>query len=148
VSIPGAGVTPAASFELAGLEPQRPPPAILADLIDPVSGEYASLTRGASIADGMVTHLLSVQRGTGAAVRDIGHRLREITNVENQAGDLVKSFVRQALKPATDSGTIQIRTISATVNPDDGTQVDLFIDYVDALTPQPDPTTRRLTFSP
>ncbi len=148
MSIPSAGVTPAASFELAGFEPQRPPPAILADLIDPATGEYQSLTRSATIADGLVVHLMSTQRGTGASVRTIGHRLREVTHVENVAGDLVKSLVRQALKPAVDTGTIQIDNIATEANPEDGTQIDLVIQYIDGSMPARDPTARRLTFSP
>ena len=90
MGIPPSGITPAASFELAGFEPQLPAPAILADEIDHETGDFGSLTRTRTIADGMVLYLTAVQRGSGAGVRRRGHRLREVRHVDEQAPELIE----------------------------------------------------------
>lgn len=144
--IPLAGVTPASSFELNGFEPQRGPVPILADDIDPKTGEYRSITRSANLSDATVSYLLSIQRGSGAAVRSFGHRLREIRQVEEQSVELVASYLRQALEPATKSGMIRLDKVTATVNVDDPTQVDPVVQYVDLLERRVED--RNKTFSP
>lgn len=133
MSNPQAGVTPAASFELAGFEPQRRPVAILADDIDPKTGEFRSITRSANMTEALVNYLLSVQRGSGAAVRSFGHRLRELRQVEDDSTELAESYVRAALEPATRSGMVRIDRLTIEVNPGDGTQVDAHVQYVDLL---------------
>lgn len=147
MAIPPSGITPAASFELAGFEAQLPPPAIVADKIDQKTGDFESLTESRGIADGLVIYLLSVQRGSGASVRNFGHRLREIRHVDERAAELFESYVREALEPGTDSGLIRFRQIAADEDPEDGTQVNATVEYVDLLAPRKD-AERRLTFTP
>lgn len=144
--IPLAGVTPASSFELNGFEPQLPPVAILADDIDPATGEFRTITRSAKLSDSLVSYLMSIQRGSGAAVRSFGHRLREIRQVEDQSVELVVSYLRQALEPATRAGMIRIDRVTATVNASDPTQIDPVVEYVDLLEQRVED--RNKTFSP
>jgi len=146
VTIP-AGITPAASFELAGFEPQLPPPVILADKIDPQTGEFASLVDGRTVAEGLVQHLLTVQRRTGASVRGFGHRLREIRHVDEHAAELVESYVREALQPGVDSGTIRLNRVEAEEDAEDPTQVNATIEYLDLSAPVRDQD-RSFTYSP
>ncbi len=147
MSIPAAGITPAASFELAGFVPQTPAPAILADVIDPKTGDFASLTRSATIADGMVQFLTSVQRGSGAAVRSFGQRFREVTHNDERASETLESFVVEALKPAVDSGTIRFERVTSVPDPEDGTQVNTVVEYIDLLAEQKNASQRK-TFNP
>ena len=147
MSVPAAGVTPAASFELAGFEPQRDPPAILADDIDPKTGEFRTLTAGSGIADGMAQFLLTVQRGSGASVRNFGQRFREITHNDGRATDSFQSFAREALRPGVDSGTLRVGRVVTTVDPADDTQAETVIEYTDLLAAPKDPNARK-TFSP
>jgi hypothetical protein len=147
VSIPPAGITPAASFELNGFEPQRAPPVILADKIDPLTGEFLSLTKTYTVAEGMATYLSAVQRSTGAAVRNIGHRFRELKHVDEQAPELAESMARQALQPAVDAGVLQFDRIESEVHADDGSQLGIETRFIDLGSPRQD-RTRRVTFKP
>ena len=147
MSIPSGGITPAASYELAGFEPPKAPPAILADLIDPETGDFASLEESAEIADGLVLYLLRVERGSGAAVRSFGQRFRAITHIEGSTPAELEQEIRRALKPGTDSGTLRFERVSATVDESDPTQMNLDVAYVDLLAPSRD-AERRLTFNP
>jgi hypothetical protein len=147
VSIPQAGITPAASFELAGFVPQKPPPAILADLIDPETGDFASLTRSAGIADGMVQFLTTVQRGTGACVRSFGQRFREVTHNDERASETLESFVIEAVKPAVESGTVRFERITSDPDNEDPNQVNNVVEYIDLLAEQKNANQRK-TFNP
>lgn len=147
MSIPSGGITPAGSYELNGFEPPRAAPAILADDIDPVTGEFRTLEEGVGIADGMVAFLLRVERGSGASVRSFGQRFRRITHVDSTAPAEFEAEVRRALKPATDSGTLRFEKLSAEVDEIDSTQINLEVTYTDLLAPSRD-AERRLTFTP
>lgn len=145
-NIPPAGVTPASAFALEQHAISEPPPAILADMIDPATGEYLSIVDSATIADGLVVHLLRTQRGSGAAVIEFGHRFRELTHVTEESPELVESMAREALRPATDAGIVAFRKVDAEVEPDDRTQLNTGIDYTDLLAPRRD-ADRTFTFT-
>ncbi len=114
------------------------PVPILADPIDPKTGEYLSLEDSASIAQGLVVTLLRTERDSGAAVLGFGQRFRSIRNVTSQAPELAESIAREALEPARAAGVLQLSAVAAAVNPSDGTQVDTSIDYLDLLAPADD----------
>jgi hypothetical protein len=135
VSAPPSGITPAGSFELAGFDPELPPPAILADKIDPVTRDFASVTEGYGIADGLALFLLGVQRGTGSAVRSFGQRFGEITHVDTEAPNSYEAFAREALEPGIRSGTLRFNRVSVTADPNDPTQLNPEVAYVDLLAP-------------
>ena len=134
-SIPYAGLSPAAAFTISGFAAQVKPPAILADLIDPETRDYASLTQSQGIADGMVIHALSVHRGTGAAVLDTGHRLRELRQVDERSPVTTESVLREAMQHAKDSGAAEFRRIEAEVDSGDPTQVNSAVVFKDLLAP-------------
>ncbi len=146
MSIPQGGISPAASFELAGHEPQLGPPTIFADDIDPVTGDFRSLTRGVGVADGLATFLLTVQRGSGAAVRTFGHRFREVTHADGKAPETIESFAKEALRPGVESGTLRLERVVAEIDSGDGTQTNTQIEYIDQLAKRSDPS-RRKTFN-
>lgn len=137
-SIPSAGVAPAASFELAGLVPQLPPTPILAEPINARSREVESINEGVSVAQGMVGYLVGLQRGSGAAIRSFGQRFRELSHVDSESSETVNSMVREALKPATDSGVLLIDSIAVAVEPGDSTQIEGRITYRDLAEPRAD----------
>lgn len=147
MSVPAAGITPAASFELAGFEPQKPAPAILADLIDPETGDFASLTRSATIADGMVQFLITTQRGSGAAVRSFGQRFREVTHNDERANETLESLVVEAMKPAVDAGIVRFNRITSVPDSEDPAQVNNVVEYIDLLAEQKNASQRK-TFNP
>jgi hypothetical protein len=145
-NIPPAGVTPASAFALEQHAVSEPPPAILADKIDPATGEYQSIVDTATIADGLVVHLLRTQRGSGAAVLEFGQRYRELSHVTSESPELVESMTREALEPATDAGVVAFKRIDAEVEDDDGAQINAGIQYTDLLAPRRD-ADRSFTFT-
>lgn len=146
-SIPPAGYSPASAFELVGHAVSQNPVAILADSIDPKTGEYLSIEDSASIADGLVVTLLRTQRDSGAAVLGVGQRFREVRHVDDQAAVLAESLAIEALQPALDAGVVGFRELSGVVNAIDPTQVDVTIDYLDLLAPAKEQE-QELTFNP
>lgn len=132
-SIPPAGYSPASAFTLVIHEPPTVPVPILADLIDPKTGEYLSLEDSATIADGLVVTLLRTRRDSGAAVQGVGQRFRELRNVDSDTPVLAESMAREALAPAVTAGIIELRTVAAATNDGDGTQVDASVEYRDRM---------------
>jgi hypothetical protein len=145
-SIPPAGVTPASAFSLTQQAASEPPNAILADAIDPATGDYLSIVDGASIADGLVVHLLRTQRGSGAAVLGFGQRFRELTHVTSESPERVESMAVEALRPASDAGIVRFQEIEGEVDAGDGTQLNTGIRYTDMLAPRRD-ADRTFTFT-
>lgn len=142
-SIPPAGFSPASAFTLIGHAVQTDPVPILADSIDPKTREYLSIEDSASIADGMVVTLLGTERDSGAAVQGFGHRFRELRNVTGETGLLAESMAREALAPAVSAGVVELRSVTAAANEQDGTQVDADVDYLDLLAPPGSPPLTR-----
>jgi hypothetical protein len=132
-SVPSAGTSPASAYELQDYEPQLPPPAILADLIDPLTGEYDSVLRSANLADAMVIEAVRIERGSGAAVRDLGNRFAEITHVDGSGPEVVESMARQALEPAREAGVVELVRVKVTPNAEDPSELDTVLEYRDLL---------------
>lgn len=147
MSTPSGGITPAGSYELEGFEPPRAAPAILADDIDPATGDFRSLEEGAPIADDLVVFLLSVERGSGACVRSFGQRFRKITHLDAAAPAEFDAEIRRALKPGTDSGTLAFDRVTSEIDAGDRTQSNLEVVFRDLLAPSRD-AERRKTFNP
>lgn len=147
MSVPFAGLSPASAYVLTGeFDPQQPV-AILADMIDPATGDFASLEDSASIADGMAVVALTIQRGTGAAVLNTGHRLRDITHVDNDAGITAESLVREAFAPARAAGVLELVRVASDADAGDGAQINSFVEYTDLLLPPGTEATRK-AFAP
>jgi hypothetical protein len=142
MSIPPAGTSPASAYDIIAHAVQEQPPAILADRIDPLTGEFESLVSGRGLADAMVIEAVRVQRGTGASVREEGNRFREVGYVDTTNAEVVESMTREALRPAEEAGVL--RLVSVTVEPDaeDGSQLDTVIEYRDLLAPEKSQTRR------
>jgi hypothetical protein len=145
-SSPPAGTSPASAYDIQGIAEAEPPPAILADAIDPYTGEYTSLISGLGLADAFVIEAIRVQRGTGAAVRDTGNRYREMDTVDEGAAELADSLTREALAPAVEAGVLAIVDVAAEPDASDGSQLNVTIEYRDLLAPRAQPV-RRLVFS-
>lgn len=145
-SIPFAGISPASAFEIIGQAESEPPPAIVADMIDPATGDFLSVVDSATIADGLVVHLMRTQRGSGAAVLEFGQRFREIRHVTSDSPELAESMVREALQPAVDAGVVRFEQIEGQVDPGDSTQINAGFEYTDLLAP-PRNAARSFTFS-
>ena len=146
MSVPPAGTSPASAYDVVDYPEQLPPEAILADAIDPITGDYSSLITGDGLADAMMIEAILIQRGTGAAARDVGNRFRELTHIEPAVSVLVESMAREAVLPAEEAGVVRLVRVASEPNLDDPAQLDTFLEYRDLLAPADAPV-RRLVFS-
>lgn len=143
-SIPYGGLSPASAYTITGFAVQERPPAILADKVNPITREIDSISEGHTIADGMVIHLINTHRGTGAAVAQTGHRLRELRHVDDRTTIQVESLLAEALKPARDARVAQFTQVVSEVDQVDKTQVNSFVEYRDLSLPPTAPKSRQL----
>lgn len=144
-SVPPAGTSPASAYTILSFAPPQPPPAILADKIDAVTGEFLSLLEGHTIADGFATEALRIQRATGAAARDLGNRFRELTHVDDKSLEQVESMARDAFKPAEEAGVARLIRVTREPDETDPSQINTAVEFRDLLAP-PASQLRRLVF--
>lgn len=104
--IPPAGVSLAGFFVPVLYEDPGAPPGILADAIDPVTGDYLSIERGFDPTDAAVLTALTVQRGSGSAVETVGQRYQDLERVDDTAAQFLASETERALKRLVDSRQI------------------------------------------
>lgn len=128
------------------LAPQVPPPAILADRIDPATGDFESLFLGRPLADAFAIEALRVQRATGAAVRELGNRYRELTHVEDETVELIESMTNEAFADAEAAGVARLVQVRVEVDESDPAQTSTTIEYRDLLAPV-ELAQRRLVFA-
>ncbi len=109
--IPSAGVSPLSFFvPLVYVEPGAPP-AILADPIDPHTGEYLSIERGYDPTDAAVLTALTTIRGSGSAVLETGQRFRDATHVTRAAATFLRSEAELALRHLIEAQHIRLESI-------------------------------------
>lgn len=144
--IPPGGLSPVSESDAVDFTPQEPPPAILADRINPLTGDFESLFRGRPLADAFAIEALRVQRGTGAAARELGNRYRELTHVEDEAVEIVESMTAEAFTDAEAAGVARLERVTVGVDEADPSQVSTVVEFRDLLAPA-DAAPRRLVFS-
>lgn len=142
---PPGGLSPASDPVVDDLAVQEPPPAILADRINPTTGDFESLFLGRPLADAFAIEALRVQRGTGAAVRDLGNRFRELTHVEDDAPELIESMTAEAFAAAEQAGVARLVQVVVAADPIDPSQLETRIEYRALLEPG-EAALRRLVF--
>jgi len=106
--IPPAGVSLAGFFAPVLYEDPGAPPGILADAIDPVTGDYLSIERGFDPTDAAVLTALTVQRGSGSAVETVGQRYQDLERVDDTASQFLAAETERALKRLVDSRQVVV----------------------------------------
>lgn len=117
VAIPPAGVSPAGFFVPTDFAPEDEPVGILADAIDPDTGELMSILRGFDPTDAAAIHAMRVEEASGAAVEDTGHRFRTITHVGPRVEVAIAEEVRHALRRLTQTKQIRIERLEPLATP-------------------------------
>ena len=112
VDIYGAGVSPLSGPFPETLQELGLPAPILADMIDPETGEFESLLEGRDPVDAQVLVALSIARGTGAAVLNTGNRFRDARFVSEDDARLIESEARRALALLVSRGDIEILSLT------------------------------------
>lgn len=144
--IPPGGLSPVSETDAVDFSAQKPPPAILADRINPVTGDFESLFVGRPLADAFAIEALRVQRGTGAAARELGNRFRELTHVEDESAEIVESMTAEAFADAEAAGVARLERVIVAVDEADPSQLSTTVEFRDLLAPT-DAAPRRLVFS-
>lgn len=109
--IPPGGVSPAGAFVEHEHDGPGSPPIILADAIDPDTGEYLSLTRGYDPVDGAVLEAFRVERRSGSATMNDGQRFRDAEHVDPKAPDFFRQEGRLALARLIDAGLVTLNRV-------------------------------------
>lgn len=109
--IPHAGVSPAGFFVPVTYAAPGEPIGILADPINPKTGEYLSIERGFDPTDAAVLTALSTVRGSGSAVLEVGQRFRDATHVTEATGTFLRQEVDLALRHLVESGQIRLERV-------------------------------------
>jgi len=87
---------------------------ILADAIDPLTGEFISLFRSFDPTDSAVLLAMSVERGSGASVEDVGNQFSSLDLIDDTAPDFFKQETKRALKPLIDAGQVALKSVDTT----------------------------------
>lgn len=136
VVIPPAGVSPLGFFAPVEFVGPSKPPAILADYIDPKTGDFASVLRGMHPVDSQVVTRVRTRRGSGASVRDVGNLFHTFELVDEHAPQQAKFEAQRMLDDLVVRGDITIDDVrAAELNPGDGVALVLF--YTNNRTKQP-----------
>lgn len=126
-TIPPAGVSPAGFFVPVTHVALGEPVGILADPIDPKTGEYLSIERGFDPTDAAVLYALRVVRGSGSAVLETGQRFRDVTHVTDSTSSQLFQEVELALRHLVERGQIRLeQVISRAIPGEDFAEVAVF----------------------
>lgn len=116
--VPAAGVTLAGFFVPIAYVSPGDPPGILADAIDPATGEYLSISRGFDPTDAAVLSSLTIQRASGSAVSDVGQRYQDLRILDDGAAQFISAETSRALKSLVDSKQIKLDSVEPTIGTD------------------------------
>lgn len=118
--MPGPTIPPPLASFLVPIEHVEPgaPVGMLADPIDPQTGDYLSIERGFDPTDAAVLTALSTVRGTGSAVLETGQRFRDATHVTPATATFLRQEVELALRHLIESGQIRLESVSVLTGED------------------------------
>jgi hypothetical protein len=103
----------------------KAPAGILADAIDPVTGELLSLTRSYDPTDGALVTALRTVRGSGSAVREVGQRYQDIEFINDQTSLLLRQESARTLGLLTDSNQVSVLSVKDLELGPDGRNVEI-----------------------
>lgn len=126
--IPPAGVSAASFFGTVAIDFSHPP-ALLADKIDPLTGELLSIVVGEDPIDSAVRFQVRVRRGSGAAVLEDGQAFDAIRKNDLRAADALRAELKLVLRELVDRGDIEILTVGVQAGEDQGDLGAVFFQY-------------------
>lgn len=108
-----AGAVPLGAFTEFPVTPGAAPLPVLADFIDPLTGDFLDLLASRTPVDGAIIEGLRVERNSGPAVALVGTTLREIRNTDATSLSEVRGRTRDGLAELEREGLAKL--VSATV---------------------------------
>lgn len=110
-SPPPAGTTPIGAF-LIPVPPEDPGNfGVLADAIDPDTGEYLSILSGFDPLDAWVMQQFMVTRGSGSAVLEHGKDFSDVTHQTPWHEEVFRQEILRPLKPVIESKEIVVKRV-------------------------------------
>ena len=88
------------------------PLGMLADPVDPVTGELLSIERGFDPTDAAVITALRTVRGSGSAVEDVGQQFEQAKIITPKLEPFLREEVRLALAPLTSTNQITLEQVT------------------------------------
>jgi len=140
VSFPPAGVALGA-YGLVDVSPLEGPPVILADHIDPETGDWDDLMISHTVFDGMLIEAYAVERNSGPAVEFVGHTLREVRDTDPSAVGEFKSRAQLPVDELERTGMCKLLSAKPVV---DGDTVELEIVVQDLTMASDGPSTKQI----
>lgn len=107
--IPPAGVVPLGSFQEFPASREVKPIPILADYTDPVTGDITRLTESRTPVDGAVIEVLRVERGSGPAVREVGHTMRQVRHTDDSSLNELRGRLQEGLRRMERAGLVALQ---------------------------------------
>jgi len=108
---------------------QAAPPVILADYIDPETRDFASMLYTLDQIDAQVIIAITTKRGSGAAVRDVGHKLHNLKKIKDSIKTDITAEIKTATKKLVTNGDITLKPIDFTSIDRGNQQVDFVVSW-------------------
>jgi hypothetical protein len=118
--IVGAGVSAASFGAPTEFVSPAKPPAILADNIDPATGEFVSILSGIHPVDSHVITALRTERGSGVSVMATGQRFRDVRKVDDAFARRIQDECEIALAHLIERRDIMVPKIAVVEDGDTG----------------------------
>jgi len=133
------GSMPVSAFDETPAPRTPSPVPILADYVDPETGEIVALLASRSPVDGALIEGVRVERGSGPAVELVGNTLREIRHTDDSSVAEAQSRARDGVRELERLGLVRLATVNVAVE-SDAMQVD--VEVVDLTIAAGAPNTR------
>lgn len=106
------------------------PIAMLADPIDPATGELLSIERGFDPVDAAVINALRTVRESGSAVESVGHKLGDAKLIKSGLDTFLREEIRLALQRLTTTNQIKLLSVEVAADPADETAIGILVTYL------------------
>ena len=137
VIIPPAGVSPIGIVAPVEFSSPAKPPAILADDIDPTTGELRSILQGIHPIDSQVITRARTRRASGGSVQNVGNRFHEIEKVDDEMVTRARYECELAFAERVERRDIRIDDIEVEEAAGIGDGANLFMAYTNLRTGKP-----------
>jgi len=111
-------------------------PVIAAERIDVASRDIASVLSSANVIDAQVQLALTVERGSGSAVENVGQNFKSVRRLGDDAQQLLEAEVRIALRELVERNDIYIESVAVEVD-SPNTWAEVTVNYINLRVRKP-----------
>lgn len=120
IIIQPAGISAAGTYTTVEVISPSKPPAILADDINPTTGELNSILSGIHPVDAAVITRIRTKRASGASVSSIGHRFDRVKKIDESYETAIRYEAEQVFADLVFRGDIRVDKIAFSDTGDTG----------------------------